>query len=52
MPYHLQEYSKFIQSIHGHRGEYDIVITLDGVPVAARFNQTVRAWRMNAMYQP
>jgi hypothetical protein len=41
--HHLLEYSKLIQSSNGHRGEYGIVITLAGVPVAARFNQTVCA---------
>jgi hypothetical protein len=51
MPYHLQEYGKVIQSINGHRAGSGIAITLTGVPVAARFNQTVRAWRRNVMYQ-
>jgi hypothetical protein len=50
--YHRRRYSKLIQSSHGRTGEYDIVFTLSGVSVAARFKQTVGAWRRNAMYQP
>jgi hypothetical protein len=52
VPYHLRRYNKLITKYHGNRGEYGIIIPLTGVPVAARFNQAVRAWRRNVMYQP